>query len=283
MQTVFITGTTTGIGLATARYLDEVGWRVFAGVLPGEDTTALETDASENLTILPVDITDSDMVAATFRRIQREVGDSGLDGLVNNAGIGMSGPMEVMPLSDIQQVMEINYIGHVRVTRTCLPLIRQARGRIVNISSILGRVVAPFSGPYCASKFALEAFSDALRMELRPWQIHVAVIEPTIIQTAIWQKQTDMQDTMLAELPPQARELYGQQMTIMQRSTIEQANLAVSPEQVAQAIHHALTVTRPRTRYVVGGESLALRLLHRFVPDRWRDMILLRRLRLWNT
>jgi len=279
MKTVFITGTTTGIGLYTARHMHQLGWEVFAGVYPGEDTSALTADISDRLHLIPVDITQADMVRKAQEQIAQHT--NSLDGLVNNAGIALTGPMEFLPIDDIRRQIEVNYIGQVAVTQALLPMIRQAKGRIINVASILGRVVTPFSGAYCASKFAMEAFTDVLRMELRQWHIDVVAIEPTIIQTAIWQKVSEWQAMVLEELPAHAQALYGEQLAIMAQSTVDQQAISVSPQVIADAIDHALCSSKPKTRYTVGQDALILSLAWRFVPDRLRDQIILRRLNLW--
>lgn len=275
MKSVFVTGTTSGIGLYTARHMHTLGWQVLAGVYPGEDTNALTEGIgnSDRLHIVDIDITNAEMIAAAQQQIASVTPK--LDGLVNNAGISVSGPLEVLPIDDIRRQMEVNYIGQVAVTQAMLPMIRQATGRIVNVASILGRIVAPFSGPYCASKFALEAFTDALRLELAPWQIHVVAIEPTNIATGIWEKEYAWQEVVREELPPGAKDLYGDALETLNRTTREQAALGVTPQVIADAIGEALTVTTPKTRYTVGPSARLYSFLWRFVPDRLRDRLLL--------
>ncbi|MEO1167023.1 MAG: SDR family NAD(P)-dependent oxidoreductase, partial [Chloroflexota bacterium] len=160
MKSVFVTGTTSGIGLYTARHMHALGWQVFAGVYPGEDTTKLTEGINDSarLHVVDIDITNAEMVATAQAKIAQHTDK--LHGLVNNAGISVSGPLEVLPLDDIRRQMEVNVIGQIAVTQAMMPMIRTATGRIVNVASILGRLVAPFSGPYCASKFALEAVTD---------------------------------------------------------------------------------------------------------------------------
>lgn len=277
-QSVLITGTSSGIGLATARKMDRLGARVFAGYLPGEDLTALKEDASSSLTPLPIDITNSQSIQAALKTITNAVGTSGLYGLVNNAGITVTGPIESIPLEAIRQQFDVNFFGHIAVTQAFLPLVRQAKGRIVNLCSILGRVVAPFSAPYCASKFAMEAYTDALRMELKPWGIHVVGIEPGLIRTPIWEKTLTNVDEFLAELPPNARELYGERYGITMRESIAGASTHASePEEVGEAIAHALTAPRPKTRYLVGKEARLIATLRWLLTDRLLDALILRR------
>lgn len=282
IPSVFITGTTSGIGLATAKQLDARGWRVFAGVLPQEDTARLRDGASERLHIVPIDITQPQLVYAARDTVSRALGDGGLKGLVNNAGIAVPGPLEILPLDDIRRQMEVNFTAQVAVTQAFLPLIRRGGGRIVNIGSILGRVVTPYSGAYCASKFAIEAFTEALRMELRPWGIPVSVVEPTIIATNIWKETDKHLDTIHSELSGPARELYAAFIIRMQQATQAQSRLAAPTDKVVAAIVHALSARRPKTRYPVGPDARAMVFISRFLPDRWREQIILRRLGMWR-
>lgn len=276
MKSVFITGTTTGIGLYTARHLHSLGWQVFAGVLPGEDTSELTEGISERLHLIEIDITKPEMIQLAQETIAKMTDK--LDALVNNAGIPMAGPMEISPMADIRRTMEVNYFGHVAVTQAMLPMIRKAKGRIVNVTSILGLLVASFTGAYSASKFAMEAFTDALRLELQPWGIHVSAIEPTVINTAIWGKVHAWNDMMFEELPSHAKELYIDRMKQSAQASLEQESTGVSPRMVAEKIAHALTATKPRTRYLVGKSARLYDFIARFVPDRLRDRVILSRL-----
>ncbi len=273
-KAIFITGASSGIGLATAKRFDTLGWRVFAGVLPGEDTTALQQGASDRMTIIPVDITSAEMVTAAQQSIARALGDAGLDGLFNNAGIPVSGPMELVPLPALEQIINVNVMGHVRVTQAFLPLVRKAQGRIVNTASILGRVVTPFGGPYCMTKFAMEAYTDALRMELAPWGIHVVAIEPGVIATPIWEKTLQDREDMDAELTPEGQQLYGTRLRQMRDSTRKQSSDGSPPEMVAAAVEHAMTAPTPRTRYLVGKQAHLVARMRWLLPDRLFDRLL---------
>ena len=186
MKSVVITGASTGIGRACTLYLDELGWRVFAGVRKAVDGDALRDLASDRLVPLILDVADEAGVARAADEVAAVVGDDGLHGLVNNAGIAVGGPLEFVPLEDVRRQFEVNVFGLLRTTQAMLSMIRAARGRVVNVSSQGGKVAAPYFGPYCASKFAVEAMSDSLRRELKPWGLHVSVVEPGAIDTAIW-------------------------------------------------------------------------------------------------
>ena len=200
--------------------------------------------------------------SATRRKLARRrarsseaLGGAGLAGLVNNAGIVVGGMLEFLPLDALRRQLEVNVIGQVAVTQAFLPSLRKAQGRIVNIGSLSGLISSPFSGAYCASKFALEALTDALRMELRPWKIHVSIVEPGFIQTPIVKKSLASEETLRAQLPAEALQLYGASLQRRSCDTQREAAKAVSTEVVVKAVVHALTARRPRTRYVVGAHS----------------------------
>lgn len=280
VRAVLITGASTGIGAACALGLDRLGWRVFAGVRRAADGAALQRQASPGLTAVAIDVTDAASIAGAARTIAAVMGSRGLAGLVNNAGIVVPGPVELLPLPDLRRQLEVNVVGQVAVTQAMLPLLRPARGRIVNMGSISGRMATPFVGAYAASKFALEAFTDALRLEVRPWGIEVAIIEPGAIATPIWEKSTAEGDRLQAALPAEAVRLYGKALEALRKGVARAARDAISTDAVVAAVVHALTAARPRTRYVIGRRAKLQAAIARWVPDRARDGLLTRVLRL---
>jgi short-subunit dehydrogenase len=171
----------------------------------------------------------------------------------------------------------VNVTGQLAVTQALLSLLRRGRGRIVNMGSIGGRIASPFAGPYSASKFALEALTDALRMELHPWGLHVAIVEPGTVATPIWEKSVARADRLVQALPPQAQTLYGAALSAARASAERtgKEGLGVPPEVVARAVAHALTARRPKTRYLVGWDA-RIAMLFTLVPDRLRDRVMLR-------
>jgi NAD(P)-dependent dehydrogenase (short-subunit alcohol dehydrogenase family) len=273
VKSVLITGASTGIGRATALHLDRIGWRVFAGVRRDADAEALREEGSERLTPLMLDVTDAGQIAAAAARIDEELGEAGLDGLVNNAGIGVMGPLETIPLDDFRHQIEVNLTGQVAVTQAMLALIRRATGRVVFVSSAGGRMAVPFGGPYHAAKFGLEGVADSLRQELRPWRIEVSVIEPGSIDTPIWERSVRSYEEMAARAPAAQEELYGKRLAGLRAGAERTAARGISPQKVAAAIADALTARRPRTRRRVGLDAQGQVLLRRLLPDRLLDRL----------
>ncbi|HVY97153.1 MAG TPA: SDR family oxidoreductase [Solirubrobacterales bacterium] len=272
MRSALITGASTGIGRATALRLDAAGWRVFAGVRREEDAAALRGAGSERLVPLIVDVTDASQVAAAAERAGAEPG--GLDGLVNNAGVAIPGPLETLPLDDFRRQVEVNLTAQVGVTKAMLPAVRRARGRIVFLSSIGGRIAFPFNGAYAAAKFGIEAVGDAFRQELRPWGIRVAIVEPGSIDTPIWQRGERTADEIEARTGPEQEALYGQAIERFRKIVRQTAERGIPPEKVAAAIEHALTAGRPRTRYLVGIDAKVQARLKPLIPTPiWDRMI----------
>ena len=196
-------------------------------------------------------VTDPDSIAAA----KAELDERGLRGLVNNAGVAISAPIELVPLDELRRQLEINLVGQVAVIQAFMPNVREAKGRIVNVSSIGGRIALPLVGPYAASKFGLEAVSDSLRRELRPWGIHVSVVEPGAVVTPIWDKGRATADELEAAMGERGRKLYGRLADRIRKETEKIPERGVSPDEVAKAIEAALSSRRPKTRYVVGRDA----------------------------
>lgn len=266
---VVITGASTGIGEACALRLDQLGFVVYAGVRRQSDGDALKAKSSGGLSPVIIDVTDPDSIAL----VARSLAGQPLAGLVNNAGVNVSAPVELVPLDRLRFQLEVNVIGQVAVTQAFLPHLRLGRGRIVNIGSIGGRGVVPIQGPYSASKFALEAINDALRLELKPWGIEVSIVEPGAIKTPIWDKGISGADELLAQIPQDQRDLYHKVIATIRGFAVKTAGTAIPPSAVAKAVEHALTSMRPKTRYVVGKDAKIQALINR-LPDRWRDAVI---------
>jgi NAD(P)-dependent dehydrogenase (short-subunit alcohol dehydrogenase family) len=273
---ILITGTSTGIGHACAARFAELGWRVFGGVRTEQDGRRLEEDIGPAVSPVMLDVADAEQIAAAVRTIEQAVGERGLDVLVNNAGIVAAGPLEYLPIPELRKQLEVNVVGQVAVTQAMLPLLRRATGRIIMISSISGRVSLPMAGAYGASKFALEALSDALRLELRHWGLHVVLIEPGRIETPIWKTSLERGEKQLEDAPPGLEERYGPLIDAVRRMA-KREGVGSPVEDVVDAVEHAVTSDRPRVRYLVGRDAKTRRFLN-WLPDRLRDRLIARQL-----
>jgi NAD(P)-dependent dehydrogenase (short-subunit alcohol dehydrogenase family) len=271
-----VTGASSGIGRATALLLDRSGFQVFAGVRRGEHGEDLRRQASERLTPILLDVTDPHSIEAAARTVSDALRGRELAGLVNNAGIDIAGPLETSSIAGVRSQFEVNVIGLLAVTQAFLPLLRQSRGRIINVGSVLGRLAIPFMGAYSASKFALEGLTDAFRIELRPWGIHVSLIEPGPVATPLWSK-THFLAGMNEERGDSAGKLYATTNAAAQAAFTQFGQSGISADKVAAKIFEALTARNPKPRYLVGRDAKALSLLAALVPDRMRDRILIKR------
>lgn len=277
-RSLLITGASTGIGLACATRFASEGWRVFAGVRRTGDADRLSTTLGPTVVPLILEVTDADQVAAAAQRIEEVAGAAGLAGLVNNAGISVAGPLEYLPIGEFRRQLEVNVTGQLAVTQAVLPMLRRARGRIVMISSISGRSALPMVGAYAASKFALEALSDTLRLELRRWDIDVALIEPGRIETPIWEKSIARAEANLDVTEPGLMENYGELIEAARRMVQRKRGSGTPVAEVVDAVAHALTAERPRIRYLIGRDA-RMRLRIEWLPDRLRDWLVARQLR----
>jgi len=279
-RAVVITGASTGIGAACALHLDRLGFVVFAGVRKSEDGVVLQKAGSDRLVPLELDVTDRTTIQKSHAVVFEASKDRGLFGLINNAGIAVVGPLEAVPISDLRQQLEVNVIGQVAVTQAFLPLIRQARGRIINMGSIAGRAAMPLMGPYSASKFALEAITDALRLEVQQWGIHVSIIEPGAIATPIWNKSAIEAAERETAIETELRALYKPVVAAVRKVVGEASKRAISPDAVAKVVEAALTLPNPKTRYLVGTDAKLRALMAKLLPDRISDKLLTSILRL---
>ncbi len=278
MRSVLVTGASTGIGRATALRLHADGWRVFAGIRDPADGESLRQAASERLLPITLDVTEPEQIAAAAELIERE-SEGGLDGLVNNAGVAIPGPLETVPLQDFRRQIEVNLVAYVAVSQAMLPQIRRAEGRLVFLSSIGGRVAFPFGGPYHASKFGTEAIGDVFRQELRPWGIKVAIIEPGSIDTPIWERGQRKGEEIEAKAP-RTNLLYGAALDKFKQVIEDTAERGIPPEKVANAISHALESSRPKSRYLVGIDAKVQARIKPLIPIALFDRIVARQLNL---
>lgn len=273
---MLITGAAGGIGSVSARALARKGFHVFAGVRDPE-RAARETfnDGPEGIELIQLDV----MLAESIERAVAKVPGPGrqLAGVVNAATAEYHGPLEILPMDFVRHELEVNYLGPLAVTRACAPQLRAARGRVINISSINGLCVFPSIGASCAAKYALEAASDALRMELRRWGVRVVVINPGAVDTPLWSRTLRAFETLPETVEANLLRLYYPAWArSVDRARADQRRmlrLASPPSRVSDAIVQALTSARPRSRYLVGWDARAIAIARWILPARVFDTL----------
>jgi NAD(P)-dependent dehydrogenase (short-subunit alcohol dehydrogenase family) len=271
MPSVLVTGAGRGIGKSIVEHLASSGWDVIAGVRSESDAAAVTALNPQHISSVILDVTNAGHIAELNESLPER-----LDAIVNNAGIVVGGPMETVTSDEWRKQFEVNVIGQLAVTQVVLPRLRKSRGRVVFISSVNGRLSMSMIGAYCASKFALEAAADALRMELRPWHIGVAIVEPAQTDTDMWRTADDMVEQTAAALTPAQRDLYARHLAGMKKMIPVSQKLAVPVRKVSAIVEEALTARRPRARYVVGaGPKLQVALMTN-LPAWARDRVLRR-------
>lgn len=269
MPTALVTGASRGIGKGIVEHLASRGWDVIAGVRSQQDADAVTKLDPQRVSSVILDVTSADDIAALEQSLPEQ-----LDAVVNNAGIAVGGAMETLSPDEWRKQLEINVIGALAVTQAALPRLRKSRGRIVFISSVNGRLSMPLVGAYAASKFALEAAADALRMELSPWKIRVSVVEPAQTDTDMWRTADTMVDDLEAGLSPEHRGLYAKHIAGFRKMIPVSQKLAVPTEKVSAVVEEALTAKRPRARYIVGLGPKAQVALMSVMPTKMRDLAL---------
>lgn len=274
-KAVLITGTSSGIGKSIALHLDKSEFKVYAGVLRSEEGEMLRNQSSVNLQPVIIDVTNESSIISAKEFIESEIQNYSSFALVNNAGVAMGSPLEIQPNSQLRFEMEVNYFGVIRVTQKFLPVLRKKKGKIINISSISGKSSMPFNGTYCASKFALEAITDALRLELKPWNVSVSNILPGDIQTEIWEKAITDIDKRAAEWNPEAIKLYGPTIEFM-KDTIRSVE-GSNPNIISKAVEKLLNSRNPKTRIYIGKNVWLYYFLEK-LPTRLRDWLILSKL-----
>ncbi len=280
IQSFLITGASTGIGRASALRLDHLGHNVFAGVRKDSDARSLLQEGSDHLCPIQIEVTDADSIERARAEVATHLGNRGLNGLVNNAGIAVGGPLEALTLDEIRHQFEVNVFGQIAVTQAFLPLLRRAKeqdgqaGRIVNMSSMAGKIGQPLVGPYCASKHALEAITDSLRRELVGQGVFACAIEPGVIQTPIWEKGQAAAAEKIDRLEPEMEALYGDAVHRLRKALDSISDKGVPAEEVAKAVEHALTARRPKLRYPVGRDAKISIAMARWLPGRWFDRLI---------
>lgn len=264
MPSVLVTGASRGIGLAITRHMSARGWEVYAGAR--SDDALRDLAGMTGVHPIRLDITDRDSVAGLADALPAT-----LDGVVNNAGIVVNGPVEGLTLEDLSRQLEVNVVAQVAVTQAVLPKIRAAKGRIVFMSSVSGLITTPGTGAYCASKYALESLADALRIELRPWGIAVCLVEPGPIRTDIWGDILIDHDRMVEKLAAEHRALYAPQLNGTRKLLGRLQKTAGDPEKVVKAVDHALTARRPKSRYLLDAASRVQKIVLGLTPTALND------------
>ena len=275
-KSVLLTGASTGIGRAITVALDNNGYQVFAGIRKREDAESLSRECSSHVVPIILDVTDDSQIAEAYSIVEKKCCQSGLVGIVNNAGIAVPSVLEFVPLEKAQQQFDVNFFGVMRVTQKFLPLIRKytsnrnGYGRIINMGSIAGRNGFPFLGLYNASKFALAGYSEALRYELTPWNIKVVLLEPGAVSTPIWQKSENVYDEVYNLLPEHGKRLYEKPLQVVQKLFKKAVAKSITPEIIAEAVLESLESPSPKHRILFGTEAKIAALLVRLLPDRLR-------------
>lgn len=274
-QMVIVTGASTGIGAATARELAHRGFHVLAGVRRDQDADAIRGPGIEPLLI---DITDAEHVRTLAARVDQDPQGRRLRAVVNNAGMGVNVPVETFPMNAWRKLFEVNLFGHVAVTQAVLPALIRSKGRVINISSVGGKVAMATYGPYAATKFALEAVSDALRRELAATGVQVVVVEPGAVNTEMPSRAVAAANDLAAAMTPEQQLCYGALVRAVNAQTVSHTTSCLPADAAAAVIAKAVTARRPRTRYTVGREAALIRFT-RFMPDRALDRALAAALR----
>jgi len=273
-KTVLITGTSTGIGRACALHLDTLGFTVFAGIRNDEDGHDLKKESSGRLTTVLLDVTKEESIASALKLVKESTGGK-LYGLVNNAGVGCGGALEVTSKDMIRQVMDVNVIGLMEVTKAFIPMLRKAKGRIINIGSTSGFISIPGSGVYAASKFAVRAITDSLRLELKPFQIKTILVAPGAIESAIWDKTKAYKKEMRKNVSMELAELYGPLRKFGDK--LPEVIKKIPAVEVARAVAHGLKANKPKRYYIVGSDAKGAAKAAR-LPKSILDWLILKRI-----
>jgi NAD(P)-dependent dehydrogenase (short-subunit alcohol dehydrogenase family) len=276
-KSVLVSGASSGIGKALCLELDHQGYQVFTGIRKPPDGEAIRSQALERLVPVLLDVTLPETIASACQAVTEKT-DGQLFGLVNNAGIDVSGALEFLPIQEFRNQMEVNLIGQLALTQACLPMLRKGNGRIIFISSVAGRLVTPFNGPYAASKAALVALADALRLELSAWNIFVSVLIVGSVQTPIWEKSARQAGEILRREPSLAWELYGKLQKRAGKFYQQTGHNGMRVEKLVAIIRDVLEARRPKEYILAGYDALMIELIAKLLPVHWRDWLVKRQM-----
>ncbi len=273
---ILVTGTSTGLGQACAIEFLKHGYGVYAGLRNTNSFPDWTKSFSQDiLRPIQLDIEKPSEITAAAQRISRELSGDELVGLINNAGICVAGPLEAISTRDLETQMRVNWLGPIELTQQVFPLLRKSRGRIINVGSAAGRIALPFLGAYASSKFAMEAWSDSLRREVKPQGVGVVLLEIGSISTPIWDKLRAVAEGTLANASDEAKALYGESLQrFLQLNERETAQRKTTPEDVAKTAFEAMTTKAPKARYRIGLDAKVSGLVTGVIPDSWLDRIL---------
>lgn len=275
-KAILITGTSSGIGRACALHLDELGYKIYAGVRKKTDGEKLKLEATENLSPLILDVTNTDSIIEAVSTVEEETGGQ-LFGLINNAGIGQSGALEIAPVSAARKLMDVNVIGLMAVTKACIPMLRESSGRIINIGSTSCFLAFPGASAYSASKFAVRAISDSLRLELKPLGVSVTLVAPGAVESEIWDKGKAFRDGISRDNDPEIVRLY--EPLIKFGSKLTEIVKKIPASVVAKEVVKALSVKKPKPYYIVGNDAKGAAKTAK-LPRRLLDWIISKRIQI---
>jgi NAD(P)-dependent dehydrogenase (short-subunit alcohol dehydrogenase family) len=273
-KAIVITGTSTGIGKACALHLDKVGFKVYAGVRKQADGDNLKKDASERLTPIIFDVTDVESIRAAVTIIEKETGGN-VFGLINNAGKGRGGALEVTPVAEIHKLMEVNVIGLMAMTQAFIPMLRKGKGRIINIGSTSSLLAFPGASAYSASKFAVRAITDSLRLELKPFGMSVILVAPGAVESEIWDKGKAYKEKLRKTVKPEIAQLYAPLIKFGDKLNDELKKIPA--DEVAKSVAHAFTSKKPKRYYIVGNDAKGAAKAAK-LPKGFLDWIILKRI-----
>jgi NAD(P)-dependent dehydrogenase (short-subunit alcohol dehydrogenase family) len=275
-RSVVVIGASSGIGKATVLRLAANGWRVIAAVRRQQDAESLRSQSENRIETVLLDVADEDSIRAAAEEVNSRLGKDGLDALFNNAGIGDVSPIEYTSVDSIRRVYEVNLFGQISVIQAFLPLLRTAKGRIVNTGSVGDHLSPPFAGVLASSKAAFASVSSSLRLELRAQGVHVVIVEPGSINTSAVEKTLGSVEKQITSLPPEGARLYAAGLRRMAAAFTRNEKAGSSPDVVAQVVEKALNAKKPRTRYAAGKDSAKLITLARVLPEKLLDLAILK-------
>jgi short-subunit dehydrogenase len=278
-KNILITGTSSGIGRSCARILGENNYRVFACVRKHSNVNSKDIYKPGSIIPLIMDVSSEESINKAFDEVNREISGEGLYGLINNAAIAIGGPVETSSMEIIKEQFEVNLFGQIRVIQKFLPLLRTGKGKIINISSTNGFISYPYMGIYCSTKFAFEAVSDALRIELSPWNIPVSVINPDKIKSRIWEKSITISTGYFNALDEKSKLLYKDSFYRFVDTVRKIEKSALAPEVVVKSIIKALESDNPRFHYLPGIETKLMYLMSVILPKRLLNILIKKELR----